>query len=110
MILLNLFIIAFLCVFIIDYSGVIDSLDRGLTRALRSRIPLHIPKPFSCSLCSSWWASIIYLIIIGKFNFYYLLAASVFCALTPEILSAIYFLKDIVNKVFDVLERWLRIF
>lgn len=109
MVAVNLFIIAFIAVFIIDYSGIIDEADRIITKLLKSRVPLHIPKPFSCSLCTTWWTGLIYLLIIGQFNFITLLILGLACALTPEILSIIYFLKDLVNKVFITLENILRI-
>lgn len=52
--------IALIAVFIIDYSGFIDSLESFLTRAFNSKFSIRIPKPFSCSLCSTFWASLIY--------------------------------------------------
>lgn len=106
---LNLLIIAFIAVFVIDYSGFIGEADRILTKALKSRVPLHIPKPFSCSLCSSWWGGIIYLLIAHQFNFINLLVLVGVCCLTPEILSIIYFIKDCINKLFDSIERLLHI-
>lgn len=109
MIYINLLIIAFLCVFIVDYSGFIQEMEGIFTRVLKSPIPLHIPKPFSCSLCLTWWSSIIYLIIVHQFNFINILVVGGICCLTPEILSIIYFIKDIINKFFDVVERFLHI-
>lgn len=110
MILLNLFLIAFIAVFIIDYSGFIEEADKILTKVLHSKVQLHIPKPFSCSLCSTFWAGIIYLLCTHNFGFVSLALLGIVCFLTPEILSIIYFIKDLINKVFDVLERLLNIF
>lgn len=106
----NLFLIGLICVFIIDYSGIIDTLDKGLTKVFKSRVPLHIPKPFSCSLCSTWWAGLIYLLIISKLNLLNIAILGLVCTLTPEMLSIIYFIKDLINKIFDMLEKWLKIF
>lgn len=108
-IILNILIIAFLCVFVIDYSGFIEEADKLITKALRSRVPLHIPKPFSCSLCSTWWIGLLYLVIVGNLNLPYIAALAGASFLTPEILSIIYFIKDLINKVFDTIERILRI-
>lgn len=108
--LFNLIIIAFICVFIIDYSGFIDQADRALTKLLKSKVQLHIPKPFSCSLCSTWWACLIYLICTSNFTLPNIALTALVCILTPEILSIIYFLKDCINKVFDFLEKYLNIF
>lgn len=109
MIYLNLLIIGFLCVFVIDYSGFIGEVEALINRWLKSPINYHIPKPFSCSLCATWWVGLIYLIVAGGFNFLGLLALGAVCTVTPEILSIIYFVKDLINKVFDALERLLGI-
>lgn len=106
----NLFLIAFIAVFIIDYSGFIQEMDSLLTKALKSKIPLHIPKPFSCSLCTTFWAGVIYLLCTGSLSLINLSYLGIVCFLTPEILSIIYFVKDLVNKLFDWIERILGIY
>lgn len=105
----KLLFIAFICVFIIDYSGLIDELDKILTKVFKSRVPLHVPKPFSCSLCSTWWTGLIYLLIAGQFNLLNIFILGLICCLTPEILSIIYFIKDLINKIFTVIEEFLNI-
>lgn len=106
----NLFLIAFIAVFIIDYSGFIQEMDSLLTKALKSKIPLHIPKPFSCSLCTTFWAGVIYLLCTGSLSLINLSYLGIVCFLTPEILVIIYFVKDLVNKLFDWIERILGIY
>lgn len=103
----NLFLIGFLCVFVIDYSGFIEEMDNLLTKVLKSRVPLHIPKPFSCSLCMTWWTGLIYLLISHSLSLPYLVFLASICIFTPEILSIIYFVKDLINKLFDSIERIL---
>lgn len=105
----NLFIIGFLCVFVIDYSGFIQEMDSRLTKVFKSRLPLHIPKPFSCSLCMTLWTGLIYLFIVHHFTLPYLLLLAIVCILTTEILSAIYLVKDFVNRIFDFLERLMNL-
>lgn len=105
MIILNIFLLAFIIVFCIDYSGFIEEADKILTKALRSKVPLHIPKPFSCGTCLVWWSGLIYLLAIGKFTFAYIAVVAIASALTPEILSIIYFIKDFVNMIFDCFEK-----
>lgn len=109
MTLANLFLIGFISVFIIDYSGFIEEADKILTKVLKSKYPLHIPKPFSCSLCSTWWTGLIYLLIAGQFNLLNIFILGLVCCLTPEILSIIYFIKDLINKIFTVIEEFLDI-
>lgn len=107
MTLANLFLIGFIVVFIIDYSGFIEEADKILTKALKSKYPLHIPKPFSCSLCSTFWLGLIYLLCVGQFNLLNIAGVIVVSAFTPEILSIIYFAKDFINMVFDEIEKFL---
>lgn len=60
---LNLFIINLILVFIIDLSGFIPSLESGLARLLKFKV--RIPRPFSCSLCMTFWLGIIYILFTG---------------------------------------------
>ena len=107
MTLANLFLIGFISVFIIDYSGFIEEADKILTKVLKSKFPLHIPKPFSCSLCTTFWVGLIYLLVAGKFSLAFVAILGMVCILTPEILSIIYFAKDFINMVFDEIEKFL---
>lgn len=107
MTLANLFIIAFIAVFIIDYSGFIEEADKILTKVLKSKFPLHIPKPFSCSLCTTFWVGLFYLLVAGKLSLVSVALLGMVCILTPEILSIIYFAKDFINMVFDEIEKFL---
>lgn len=49
---LDLLLIAVVVCFVVDISG-----------ALR-----NFKKPFSCSLCMTWWTGLIYLLVTGNFN------------------------------------------
>ena len=109
MILSKLILIAFIIVFIIDYSGFIDEMDKILTKALRSKVPLHIPKPFSCGFCSTFWAGLIYLICVHQFTFLNIAAVCVVTAFTPEILAFMHFMKDLFNHIMDSISKFLNL-
>ena len=111
MIVFNLFIICVLCVFVCDYSPFITDIGAYATRMFKSKVPLSIPKPFSCGLCMTLWSSLIYLLIVNSFTFIYLLVVILFCALTPEVLHALYTLRDIVDKALTVIDsalHWIK--
>ena len=108
--LLKLLLLGIIIVFCIDYSGFIEEADKMLTKLLHSKTPLHIPKPASCGMCMMWWCGLILLLLCKEFTFLNVTYVALISALTPEILSIIYFIKDLINKVFDVLERLLNIF
>lgn len=83
---INLLIIAWLCVFVIDFSGFIDEIEKLMKRMH----PLfRVPKPFSCSLCMTWWMSLVYLLIVGKFTFGYVALAALLSLMTGQIAGVI---------------------
>ena len=109
MIFSNLLLIAFIIVFIIDYSGFIDEMDKALTKAFKSRVPLHIPKPFSCSLCLTTWAGLIYLLCVHQLTLFHIGLVAVLAIFTPEILAIIYFMKDLFNNIMDSISNFLKL-
>lgn len=106
---LNLILLSFIVVFCIDYSGFIEEADKMLTKLFKSKVPLHIPKPWNCGTCLCWWGGLIYLLANGIFTVPYICLVALLSALTPEILSIIYFIKDLINKIFTTLEEFLKI-
>lgn len=63
---LEVFFISVIIVFIVDYSGFIESIEASLKRYFKA--PIKIPKPFSCSLCMTFWVSLIYLLCTVQFT------------------------------------------
>ena len=101
---INLLLIAFLCVFIIDFSGVIESIEAVLKKWVNNPF-VHIPKPFSCSLCSTWWLGIIYLICVGGLTLVNTAYVAFLAALTPVILRSLYLIRDVLDKALYGLEK-----
>lgn len=90
--------IAWLCVFIIDYSGIIESMERGIAKAIGFPT-VHIPKPFSCSLCSTWWLGLSYLIWTKDVSIPNLCWVGFCAAITPEISAVLWTIKDFAQFV-----------
>ena len=61
---LDLFLINIILVLIFN-SGFVDEIDAMIQRRFKFH---HLPKPFSCVLCMTWWSSLLYIIITGNFN------------------------------------------
>ena len=78
---LDLLLITLIIVFIIDISGVIDSIEQALSKWLKGKV--RIPKPFSCSLCSAWWVGLIYLLCLRQFTLVNIAIVALFAILTP---------------------------
>lgn len=109
---LNLFVIEAVTVFIIDFSGFIQEVENYLTKWFKSPIPLKIPKPASCSLCMSFYAGLIYLIISHNFTFISTLTLTLLLTNTKNILHLFYTINDLIESVlefFDRLIQWIKL-
>lgn len=108
-VIINLVLIAFICVFIVDISGAIDSLKSGLkwlfTRGKMTGSDYRL-KPFDCSLCSTFWCSLIYLLIIGSFELKYVAIVCILCTFCPIIKNTIYLLEDSITKIINVIYKY----
>lgn len=109
MVIINLILIALICVFIIDISGAIDSLKSGikwvLTKGKMNGSDYRL-KPIDCSLCSTFWASIIYLLVIGEFTLPYIACVCVICCFLGFIKNAILLVEDTLNKIIQVIYKY----
>lgn len=91
----NMFLIAWLCVFIIDCSGAIEELQRRLKRVS----PLYrVGKPLSCSLCMTWWLCLLYLLCIGNFTLGYVAIAAFWAIMTGELGSLIKYIQSRISR------------
>jgi hypothetical protein len=96
---IDLLCLTFLIVFVIDYSGIIEEMEGLLTKCLKSQFHIHIPKPFSCSLCMTFWCGIGYLIIYNHFSLITLSYVAILAILTPTILDVINLIINNLNKL-----------
>ena len=97
--LLQLFSIAFILCFIIDYSGFIDELENIITVLTKSTFKVHIPKPFSCSLCMTFWVCSLYLILIGVFSLTNMAIVCILAASTAIITPIMVLIRDLIVSI-----------
>lgn len=108
--LLELFLLTTIICFIIDYSGFIQSIEYGISKLLKvnpSRV--RIPKPFSCSLCSTFWAGIIYLAITNNFTILYISYISLLAYSTKHISGIMHYIDDAISYIEDKLYKLLNL-
>lgn len=103
-VILNLIIIGIFWVFCIDYAGFVEEFGRYLSVFSRSKAPKKIPKPFSCSLCMTWWTGLIYLLIISQLSFVNLLFLILTCSFTKIYLHIIYTMRDFIDRVISLFD------
>lgn len=95
---IDFILIAVICVCIIDLSGVIESIDFGLQKWLGNPL-YHLPKPFVCSLCMTWWCCFFYMLIYGCLSLKGIAIALLVSILTPVIEHTITIFRDILDTV-----------
>lgn len=95
----DLLLLAVVIVYIIDVSGVMESIKGALSRWLGAKVSRI--RPFDCSLCMIWWAGIIYIIAVGEFSLPTLTWVAFLSAMSTRIHRAIQFLQDATDAFFD---------
>lgn len=98
----NLLYLTLIIVFIIDYSGVIEHIETLMTKLFKSKFQLHIPRPFSCSLCMTFWSGLTYLIINNNFTLPLIAYVCLLSALTSVIIDVT---NVIINNIRKILTR-----
>ena len=106
---INLFILTCIIVFIIDLSGFVDEMVKRLYYKYIKVGDYHtlIPKlkPLTCSLCLSFWAGIIYLLITSQFTILMLGYVCLLAFLTPIIGDILVMIKDALNKIINLIYK-----
>lgn len=105
---LNIFIIQFLMVAAIDYLGFVDGLTPLFRRITGSKIGT-IGKPFNCSTCSTFWLSLLYIIITGNIGFGTVGLCMLAAITTPITLDLIHLVKDIATNIITCIYKFLGI-
>ena len=106
MVILNLFIISIIWVLILDLSGFALTIDKTLYKLLYKNRPFREDahfKPFDCSLCLTFWSSLIYLIIIHSLTLPNIAIALIFAWGTTIEKDIFILIKDMVIKLIDTL-------
>lgn len=103
---IDLILIQLIIVFIIDLSGAVESLKLFISKILtkgKIQTTNFDLKPFTCSLCSTWWIGLIYLLVCHSFTIPYIALVALLSFLTPLSSSILLLIKDLaiflVNKL-----------
>lgn len=99
----NLYLISLICVLVIDESGVINSLKHLLQKLLNTKADITL-KPLDCSLCSTFWVGIIYLLINNLLSISSLTLLLLFAILTPQTHHIIKTLQDKITNLINKLK------
>ena len=106
---INLFLLTCIIVFIIDLSGFVDEMVKRLYYKYIKVGDYHtlIPKlkPLTCSLCLSFWAGIIYLLITSQFTILMIGYVCLLSFLSPIIGDILIMIKDVLNKIINLIYK-----
>jgi len=96
----DLLFLTLIVVFIVDTSGFTDSWLDALSRWLKHQVKSF--KPFSCSLCMTWWSGIVYAIATGNFNLPILAYVALMAFLSLPISELLIFIRE---KILEWIRR-----
>ena len=96
----DLFSILIISVLVIDISGFVYSLKVAIGKFLGISPNSFRIKPFDCSFCMTFWVSMIYLLVVGRFTLVNIAIVLLLCCLTTP-------LKNLVMSVRDKLTKWM---
>ena len=96
----DLFSILIISVIVIDISGFTYSIKVAIGKFLGISPNSFRIKPFDCSFCMTFWVSLIYLLVVGRFTLLNIAIVLLLCCLTTP-------LKNLVMSVRDKLTKWM---
>ena len=106
---INLFLLTCIIVFVVDLSGFVDEMVKRLYNKYIKVGDYHtlIPKlkPFTCSLCLSFWVGLIYLLITRQFTILMIGYVCLLAFLSPIIGDILVMIKDVINKIINLIYK-----
>ena len=96
----DLFSILIISVIAIDISGFVHSIKAAIGKFLGISPNSFRIKPFDCSFCMTFWVSMIYLLVVGRFTLVNIAVVLLLCCLTTP-------LKNLIMSVRDKLTKWM---
>ena len=117
MTIINLFLITIIVCFVVDCSGFINDGVKPfaawfINRKSKVKVKpenIVISKPFSCSLCLTFWLSIIYILVTNQFTLVNLVYICILALLSSNISEALMQIKDFIawlQMKINNLMRW----
>lgn len=108
MIYIELLMVAFITIFIVDLSGFTQSWRSALAKWLKVK-ELKPIKPFDCSLCMTWWCCIIYALCRGQFSLPVLTYIALLAYLSLPISQLCIFIYEgmlaVIGKLIDLTQK-----
>lgn len=104
----NLVCIAIIITFITDVAGFFDTTESIIKKKTKWKF-FSYPYLLKCSLCQVFWAGLIYLLIIGSFDFEYIVIVCLLSGFTGVIQNGIMTIYGIINKALNLIAALLKL-
>lgn len=92
----DIILATFIVVFIVDLSGIVDSIKEAIGRWLKVKV--NRIKPLDCSLCMTFWVGLIVLLAEGEFSFPMVSLVCLCAYLTQPLKGALILLSDAITS------------
>ena len=107
---INLLLLAAIVTWVVDCSGFTDTL-LDLASAFTRKFgypPVKSLRPFTCSLCATWWSTIIYALIAGQFSLPIIAYCAALAGLSKTLAKFFIFITESLDLVIGkLMDRWL---
>ena len=100
MIYLELLALAFIVVYIVDETGIVDSFKILLKRWLNTKSDISL-KPLDCSLCMTHWVCLAYVLIFGSLDIFVYLYILFLSCNTNNIYTLIQKVNEAISRLLD---------
>ncbi len=105
----NLILIQIICVLLVDVTGVIDDMLTPIVRWLSGTKIGTIGKPFSCSLCMTFWTGLIFLLVTGNFTLVNFTLVILLACLTPVTLLVYHLVVDLFTRMVESIYNYFQL-
>ena len=101
----HLLLLSLVTIYVVDVSGFTESWRSALTRLLKAK-ELRPIRPFDCSLCMTWWVSIIYALCSGSFSLPVLADIAALSFLSIPIGQFCIFIREGMTFLLNKMMQW----
>ena len=104
---IQLLFVAFIVIFIVDLSGFTSTLLDIVSKVKGQTVDDF--RPFTCSLCMTWWSCLLWSICSGHFTLPVIAYCAGLAAFSFPIAQAFIFIREALNKIINIISKWMRI-
>ncbi len=102
---LNITLLAVVVVFVVDISGIVETLKESIGKLLKIKVGRL--RPFDCSLCMAWWVCLIYALCVGAFSIPMIAYISLLALLSLRIADTLRLISDIIGAIVEQISKKL---